>query len=68
VPPLAGGTAVITEFNTKVHKVYRYKGKKRSVESSRCGPDHKLRSQARFTDNLGQVAVGTAVQKCKVKK
>jgi hypothetical protein len=68
VPPLAGGSAVITEFNTKVKKIYRYHGKKVSLESSRCGPDKKLHSQARFTDNLGQVAVGTFTQKCKQKK
>jgi hypothetical protein len=67
VPPLAGGTAVITEFNTSVHKTYHYKGKLRSLESSRCGPGKKLNLQARFTDNLGQVAVGTAFQKCKQK-
>ncbi len=67
VPPLAGGSAVITEFNTKVHKTYHYKGKKRSIESSSCA-DKKLKSQARFTDNLGQVAVGTFTQKCKQKK
>ena len=68
VPPLAGGTAVITEFNTKVKKIYHYKGKKRSYVSSRCGPDHRLSAQARFTDNQGQVAVGTYSQKCKPKK
>ena len=69
VPPLAGGTAVITEFNTKINKkIYRFKGKKYSIESSRCGPDHKLSDQARFTDNQGQVAVGTASQACTVKK
>jgi hypothetical protein len=67
VPPLAGGSAVITEFNTKVKKIYHYRGKKVSLESSRCGSDKKLSSQARFTDNLGQVAVGTFTQKCKQK-
>jgi hypothetical protein len=68
VPPLAGGAAVITEFNTRVKKTYHYKGKLRSIESSSCGPGHKLNIQARFTDDHGQVAVGTNFQKCKVKK
>jgi hypothetical protein len=68
VPPLAGGTAVITEFNTKVKKTWHFHGKKRSLTSSRCGPDKKLWVQARFTDNQGQVAVATAFQKCKQKK
>jgi hypothetical protein len=67
VPKLAGGSAVITEFNTRVHKTYHYKGKLRSIESSRCGPDKKLRIQARFTDDQGQVAVGSSFQKCKQK-
>jgi hypothetical protein len=67
VPPLAGGAAVITEFNTKVKKIYHYHGKKVSLQSSRCGPDKKLHSQARFTDNQGQVSVGTFTQKCKQK-
>lgn len=68
VPPLAGGSAVIQEFNTKVKKIYHFKGKKRSLESSVCGPDHKLIAQARFTDNQGQTAVGTTSQPCTVKK
>jgi hypothetical protein len=67
VPKLAGGSAVITEFNTRVKKTYHYKGKLRSIESSRCGPGHKLNIQARFTDDQGQVAIGTSFQKCKVK-
>lgn len=67
VPPLAGGSAVITEFNTKVKKTYHYKGKKRSLFSSRCGPGKTLNIQARFTDNQGQPAVGTGSQKCKQK-
>jgi hypothetical protein len=68
VPPLAGGTAVITQFDATVKKIYTYRGKKRSLFSSRCGPGKKLNVQARFTDNQGQVAVGTGSQKCKQKK
>ena len=67
VPPLAGGTAVITEFNTKVKKVYRHQGKRLSVYTARCGPDKKLRIQARFTDDQGQVATDSAFEKCKQK-
>jgi hypothetical protein len=68
VPPLSGGTAVITEFNTKAKKIYRYKGKKRSLISARCGPAKKLKAQARFTDDQGQIAVATFSQRCKQKK
>ena len=66
VPPLAGGTAVITEFNTKVKKTYRFHGKKLSLVSSTC-KDKKIHFQARFTDNQGQTATGTSIQKCKPK-
>jgi hypothetical protein len=66
VPPLAGGSAVISEFNTKVKKTYTFKGKKLSYESATC-KDKKLDFQARFTDNLGQTATGTSTQACKQK-
>jgi hypothetical protein len=67
VPPLAGGSGLITEFNTKVKKTYHYRHKKRSIVSSTC-KDKKVKYQARFTDDQGQTAVGTDVQKCKPKK
>jgi hypothetical protein len=67
VPPLAGGTAVITQFQTKIDKVvYRHNGKRLSIISASCS-DKKLKAQARFTDNQGQLAVGTVTQKCKKK-
>jgi hypothetical protein len=68
VPPLAGGMALITQFDIKVKKTYFYRGKKRSLFSARCGPGRKLNIQARFTDNQGQVAVGTDFQRCKQKQ
>jgi len=64
VPPLAGGTAVIAEFNVGLKKVYHFHGKKLSVFTARCGSDKKLYEQARFTDNKGQVAVASGSQKC----
>jgi hypothetical protein len=66
VPPLAGGSAVIQEFNTKVSKKYHLHGKKASYVSSTC-KDKKLNFQARFTDNQGNTATGTSTQKCKQK-
>ncbi|MGH2981072.1 MAG: hypothetical protein ACRDKV_03390 [Solirubrobacterales bacterium] len=68
VPPLAGGTAVITQLDAKVRKVYRHRGKKRSLISARCRGDRKLRAQARFTDDQGQLSTDTFVQRCKTKK
>ena len=68
VPPLAGGTAVITQFQTKIDKTtYKFQGKKRAIVSSTC-KDKKIQSQARFTDNQGQLATGTSSQACKQKK
>jgi hypothetical protein len=67
VPPLGGGTAVIIEFKSTVKKIYRYKGKKRSIVSAKCS-DKTLKAQARFTDDQGQTAVDTFSQKCKQKK
>ncbi len=67
VPPLAGGTAVITQFETKIDKtVYRHKHKKLAIVSSSC-KDKKIKFRARFTDDHGQLATGTAKQKCKRK-
>ena len=67
VPPLAGGTAVITGFNTNVKKTYRFRGKKRSILSSTC-KDKKLFFQARFTDNVGQLATGRSKVACRQKR
>jgi hypothetical protein len=69
VPPLAGGTAVITQFGLSVNKkdiTYRFRGRKRAVISSNC-KDKKMDFQARFTDNQGQLAVGKDTFKCKRK-
>ena len=63
VPPLAGGTAVIQQFKASVKKTYNSGGKKRSILSSTC-KDSKLKFQARFTDNLGQLASGKDTQSC----
>ncbi|MEK6252613.1 MAG: hypothetical protein AABM43_11925 [Actinomycetota bacterium] len=66
VPPLAGGSAVIQELNTKVSKKYHLHGNKASYVSSTC-KDKKLQFQDRFTDNQGNTAGDTFTQKCKQK-
>ncbi len=69
VPPLAGGSAVITQFQTLIKKIaYKFHGKKRAIISAKCGKDKKFFYQARFTDDQGQLAVGKNKQKCKQKK
>jgi hypothetical protein len=67
VPPLAGGAAVITQFQTKIDKVaYRHKGKRLAIISSNC-KDKTMDFRARFTDDEGQLATGTDTFKCKRK-
>ena len=67
VPPLAGGQGVIAQFAVNTKKLtYRFHGKKLRYASSSC-KDKKIRFQARFTDDQGNVATGTATQKCKQK-
>jgi len=67
VPPLAGGAAVITQFQTKIDKVaYNHNGKKLAIVSANC-KDKTQDFRARFTDNQGQIATGTDVYKCKRK-
>jgi hypothetical protein len=68
VPPLAGGTAVLTQFELFTNKITYKKGKKKlAIVSARCS-HKKLQWQARFTDNQGNLATGTTTQKCKAKK
>ena len=67
IPPLAGGTATIQEFNATIHKTFHFKGKKRSIFSAKCGADKKFNFQARFTFSDGTSSTGTAAQKCKQK-
>ena len=64
VPPLAGGAAVIQQFDATVKKVYNSGGKRRSILSSTC-KDKKIKFQARFTDDENQLATGTDTHTCK---
>jgi hypothetical protein len=65
VPPLAGGTAVITAFGLVSDKIaYNNGGKRLAIISSKCS-DKKINFQARFTDDQGQLASGTDTFKCK---
>ncbi len=66
VPPLAGGTAVITQFNTRVKKAYKYKHKSKALVSATC-KDKKIFFQARFTYKDGTSDDAVYKQKCKQK-
>jgi hypothetical protein len=68
VPPLAGGSGVISQFELKTDKIaYKHNGKKLAIASAKCS-SKKLDFQARFTDDQGQTAVGHTTNKCKGKK
>ena len=64
VPPLAGGSAVITEFKTRVKKAYRYKGRRLALVSATCR-DKRIRFQARFTYADGTSDDARYTQKCR---
>ncbi len=64
VPPLAGGTGVITQFDARVKRTYRYRGHWRSLVSATCR-DHKILFQARFSYQDGTSARGRDKQRCK---
>ena len=64
VPPLAGGTAVITEFQVRVKKSFRFRGRRHGLVSSTCR-DKRIRFQARFTYKDGTSDDAQDTQKCK---
>jgi hypothetical protein len=67
VPPLAGGSGVISQFELKTDKIaYKNKGKKLAIVSAKCS-SKKLDFQARFTDDQGQTATGHTTNACKPK-
>lgn len=67
VPPLAGGAAVITQFQARVKKAYRFRGKWRSLASAHCR-GKRIRFQARFTYRDGTSDTARDKQRCKPKK
>ncbi len=68
VPPLAGGSGVISQFELKTDKIaYKHNHKKLAIVAAKCS-SKKLDFQARFTDDQGQTAVGHTTAKCKKKK
>lgn len=67
VPPLAGGSAVITQFATRVKKAYRFRHKWRSLVSATCR-DRKILFQARFSYQDGTSDQARFKQRCKQKR
>lgn len=67
VPPLAGGTAVITQFSARVKKAYRHRGKRRALVSATCR-DRKIFFQARFSYQDGTADQARDRQRCKQRR
>jgi hypothetical protein len=64
VPKLAGGSGALTDFQVKIDKKYKYKGKRVSFISAKCPSSKKLKTRAAFTFIDGQTATPKFVQTC----
>ncbi|HEX8752978.1 MAG TPA: hypothetical protein VF731_06125 [Solirubrobacterales bacterium] len=64
VPLIAGGTGVLTDFQVKVKKDYKYKGKPVSYISAKCPSSHKLKTRSVFTFLDGQSSDPVFTQSC----
>jgi len=63
VPPIAGGTGALTEFEAKIFKKYSYKGKQRSYVTATC-PQKKLKARGKFVFKDGQSLTPEVRGKC----
>lgn len=67
VPLIAGGTGALTDFQVKIDKKFKYKGKQRSYVSAECRKS-PLKARGAFTFRDGQTSVPVSTQGCKKKK
>ncbi len=65
VPKIAGGTGALTDFQVKIDKHYKYKGKQVSFISAKCPNSKKLKARAQFIFIDGESSTPTSVQTCK---
>lgn len=64
VPKIAGGSGALIDFNVKIAKKYKYKGKPVSFISAKCPNSKKLKMRAQFTFLDGESSTPTATQTC----
>jgi hypothetical protein len=64
VPPIAGGSGVITDFKVKIQKSWTYKGKKMSFANAKCPASRKLKYRGAFTYKDGTTIDAAATQSC----
>lgn len=65
VPLIAGGTGALTDFNVKIDKKYKYRGKRRSFIVARCPKSRKLKTRSVFSFLDGQSTKPVYKQGCK---
>lgn len=63
IPPLAGGTGALTDFQVTINKKFTYKGKKRSFISAKCSTK-KLKARGTFTYQDGEALTAYSTQSC----
>lgn len=64
IPLIAGGTGALREFQVKIDKKWRFKGKKRSFVSAKCPNSKKLKARGAFTYRDGESLTAYAKQGC----
>jgi len=64
IPPIAGGSGVITDFKVKIQKSWTYKGKKMSFVNAKCPASKKLKYRGGFTYADGTTINADTTQSC----
>jgi hypothetical protein len=67
VPPIFGGIGSLVHLDAKIGRHYRYRGRKRSYASARCG-NGILRTRGRFTFADGTIIEGSVEKGCTVRR
>jgi hypothetical protein len=64
IPPIAGGSGVITDFKVKIQKTWTYKGKKMSFVNAKCPAARKLKYRGAFSFKDGTTIEADSSQAC----
>jgi hypothetical protein len=68
IPLLAGGTGALREFQVKINKKWRFKGRSRTFISAKCPNSKKLKARGTFTFRDGESLTAYSKQSCKQAK
>lgn len=66
IPLIVNGAGSVKAFNLKIHKIFRYKGKKKSVLTARCADGH-FSAEVEAVFRNGDRGQGTVIRTCKPK-